>query len=212
MIAIIRTLALAFLMAALISLHPQSGQAWNWTTGLGGGPSKWNSMPKTVYADNTTMTTAMIWIAGDSCFDWEDAWPTGYDISAYYSTSNGSGPSNDGYNKAYYHDITDDCGGCLAWTLLRYASGSSNTVVEADIEFNSDTDVVSWYVGTGTCPSNKMDFWTVALHEYGHMALCAHSSYSTAIMNPSTSTGGMRRTFTWDDIGCLTYGDSIGAY
>lgn len=45
----------------------------------------------------------------------------------------------------------------------------------------------NWYTGTGTPPANRIDFFSIALHEFGHWLGLGHSDHPDAVMFPRFS-------------------------
>jgi len=86
--------------------------------------------------------------------------------------------------------------------------GTEWYVTELDIFFDIGT---SWYYGTGTPPSNRIDFETVALHELGHGHLLGHVINTSDIMHFAISSGTFNRILSFNNITAGNYimGQSI---
>lgn len=87
----------------------------------------------------------------------------------------------------------------------RVPPGSPRKILLAQTIFDSSEN---WYVGTGSVPSGRIDFWSVAAHEFGHAAGLSHPPFthicpgnsSNATMCPYISSGAsyLRTLETWD--------------
>ena len=90
----------------------------------------------------------------------------------YGGTTTLSSVTYNNTNIVFFSTSPPDGGSYVAATYIWY---SGSNITEIDLVFN-DRDY-TWWNGSGSCGSNKMDIWNVAAHEFGHW-LCLEDLYN----------------------------------
>lgn len=146
------------------------------------------------------------------CYYYESDFPTG---DARNRVSDARANWNNAGRELYFRYAT----GCakaiyVKWDHLQWPFNDDYAFVENDhwgdisssrVNFNASPDksgggTYSWYWGTGTVPRDRIDGWSVALHEFGHVVALGHTKQSTSdVMYPYLKVGQMRRSRTAHD-------------
>lgn len=93
--------------------------------------------------------------------------------------------------------------------LTQWSLASDESAINwGDITFNNNicNGQYTWYYGTGTLACPKIDLYSVAAHEWGHLVALEHSSQTADTMAPNTLCGDTKqRTLTTHDIAGIKY-------
>jgi len=103
-----------------------------------------------------------------------------------------SGTGRDTINTISFDDLGQLPAGAIGLCFSYYKSCGSNVwyVDEFDMIFKEN---FNWYFGNGIPVQNEYDFYTVALHEFGHAHQLAHVIKPTDLMHYSINPGQEKR-------------------
>jgi len=135
--------------------NPQTDHTWSHSTELHWNANHCHYYRYTISSWHTAIYNGGYrWSLAQACFD------------IYYAgTTTRTAPVRDNYNVVTRKNAGST--GWLAQTTTWYYT-SSKHIIECDMVFNT---YYTWYYGTGTCPTNAYDVWSIACHEFGHFLL-----------------------------------------
>lgn len=71
---------------------------------------------------------------------------------------------------------------------VRLCVSTGGNVIQFSLAIDPDAGGASWYTGTGDAPSDTVDLWSVAAHEFGHVTgFYGHFSESSSVCDNNSS-------------------------
>ncbi|MEM1125773.1 MAG: matrixin family metalloprotease [Bacteroidota bacterium] len=135
----------------------------------------------------------------ESISDWRCDSGVNFDVVTSPTTTTTCDNRNDGINIVSFDDAACDLSGGTLGIAYQYFSGRDIggtlawRTVGLDVQFNR---TVNWNYGTGGPAPGEFDFYSVALHEFGHTHGLAHLINPSASMHFSISAGTQKRSIS----------------